>query len=551
MGNRKRYSPLKTFFHPSLQKQFYTLLWLLLPAFAFSQKSIFAYVNNESGKEATTQVDSRMFATVQTIYDKLVQARGDVRQVAPKLVIRDAEKYVAWMDPKAFEIGIEKRALDICFQFGPDSLNAIAALLAHELTHFYEKHDWSSHYIHQATEQDTSLMRQRMLIAEQQETQADGQGGFLAFSAGYDVYDILPKLLPRIYADYALNKELPGYPSLEERIEQSKLAAQQLLELQTVFETANYLSLLEEYDKANTYFNYLLRKFPSREMHSNSGVNEVLQAISLFSTAEMPFILPIEPDPNSRLHNRKNVVEDRIEKRTRLLKSSISHFDAALQLDPDYGKAMLYKACAYTLLQSWRDADYWLFKAESADGSLATACAVLQAIQLAMKSQVDEATQLLKKEEVAQTALGQINYQILTDAPLTTTANPDRVGREKIDQLVLPDFLEEPSVDTEVILGHGVTCGKKDFPNSTVYVHYADNGFEYLLLHVTKPGATDPSYLNIKAGDSLDKIRATYGPPARIVSNAGGIFLLYPKYELIFEVNQQNTLRTWGHYIKS
>jgi hypothetical protein len=157
----------------------------------------------------------------------------------------------------------------------------------------------------------------------------------------------------------------------------------------------------------------------------------------------------------------------------------------------------------------------------------------------------------LKKEEVAQTALGQINYQILTDAPLTTTANPDRVGREKIDQLVLPDFLEEPSVDTEVILGHGVTCGKKDFPNSTVYVHYADNGFEYLLLHVTKPGATDPSYLNIKAGDSLDKIRATYGPPARIVSNAGGIFLLYPKYELIFEVNQQNTLRTWGHYIKS
>lgn len=45
------------------------------------------------------------------------------------------------MDPDKIQIGLEEKAYDICISFGADSLNALAALLGHELVHYFEKHD--------------------------------------------------------------------------------------------------------------------------------------------------------------------------------------------------------------------------------------------------------------------------------------------------------------------------------------------------------------------------------------------------------------------------
>ncbi|HRF37556.1 MAG TPA: hypothetical protein PK198_02115, partial [Saprospiraceae bacterium] len=116
---------------------------------------------------------------------------------------------------------------------------------------------------------------------------ADYMGGVLAFSAGYDVYGVMPRLLEQIYRSYGLPDTLKGYPSLPERVAVSQDAMRRLLDLQTVFETARYLSILENYESAAQYHRYILQDFQSREIYNNAGVNLALAALPYFSTAEL------------------------------------------------------------------------------------------------------------------------------------------------------------------------------------------------------------------------------------------------------------------------
>ena len=76
------------------------------------------------------------------VYKKLLNAIGDKRKTLPVLLVTGRKKRVASYRSKDNVILIEKAAYDICETMGSDSESALAFLIGHELTHYYQKADW-------------------------------------------------------------------------------------------------------------------------------------------------------------------------------------------------------------------------------------------------------------------------------------------------------------------------------------------------------------------------------------------------------------------------
>jgi len=149
----------------------------------------FNYANHKKGKFETLLIKkhSHKYQVTHKVLMNLIKAKGDRRMPIPTLRISNSERYVAYAKPKDAIICLEEKAYDICTGFGKDSLNAIAALLAHELTHYYEKHNWTSHFIQDHKDLPLSEKLKGFDEKIKQETQADYLGGFLAYTAGYPV----------------------------------------------------------------------------------------------------------------------------------------------------------------------------------------------------------------------------------------------------------------------------------------------------------------------------------------------------------------------------
>ena len=80
------------------------------------------------------------------IYTALVEARGDRRYPLPTLVMQNVEYQVACIDYSELEIILEEKAYDVCDAFGAQGDAALATLLGHELSHYYEKHAWRRNF---------------------------------------------------------------------------------------------------------------------------------------------------------------------------------------------------------------------------------------------------------------------------------------------------------------------------------------------------------------------------------------------------------------------
>jgi hypothetical protein len=166
---------------------------------------------------------------------------------------------------------------------GPDSLDALASLMAHELAHYYKDHGWVGDFGNGFADLSVGkklkkLKRQAAKIVEI-ETQADYFGGLFGYLAGYNTLGVPPALLNAIYAEYQLEEPLAGYPSLAERREIARRSQRQLAALVPVFEAGNYLMLTGHYAQAAGAFDYIARTFPSREILNNGGVVRALESL--------------------------------------------------------------------------------------------------------------------------------------------------------------------------------------------------------------------------------------------------------------------------------
>jgi len=325
------------------------VFWLSL-FFDLFLLQLFAQGNNVSHKKLNAGL----------VYSKIVDAFGDGRK-PPELKFVEYSNMkdsivAAFVPGDAPYIEIEELAYDVCMSFGKDSLNALACVLGHELSHYYLKHDWCSNFSKRLSHISLAADLYKSDQTEQlkKESEADYHGFFFGSIAGYRTFDIAPALLKKIYSTYKLNPNLKGYPSLNKRIEAATQSKGLVLRRLPVFEAGMCLFEIGEFELAFDCFNNLLTDFTSRENYNNAAVCKLQMALQLFEPYEMPFCFPFEIDYESRIlsgNNRYGTL-DRKDERRILLADAKKLLEECIRKDPDYPKAKVNLTICYILLEN-------------------------------------------------------------------------------------------------------------------------------------------------------------------------------------------------------
>ena len=284
------------------------------------------------------------YLPAQNLLDQLYAAGGDFRWEKPDLQIISTSNCIASFRPRTNVIVLEEKAIGIARSFGQDSLNVLAAVLGHELTHFYQnrgsRQGQATNFLAYAGEESAEYAKEK---------EADLNGVFTAFLAGYKrVKDILPNMLEEIYRAYGLDdKTLSNYPPLEIRKRSAMEVQRQADTLLHVFKAANYLTAAGDYEKALSCYNYLLRFYDGAEALSNAGTLLALQSLRVGGKKATPFSYPLEIDVYSRLSEARAepLTPDEESQRQALLQRSKGFFDQALEKMPEYRPALINSIC--------------------------------------------------------------------------------------------------------------------------------------------------------------------------------------------------------------
>ena len=163
--------------------------------------------------------------TIHKVLVQLYHAASIPQIYKPKIALVKSSSIGAVYVPGEHLIRVEEKLYNICREFKKDSLNALAFVIAHELSHAIQKHKKSNN------ESSNFLMTNYVGKHKYlEEREADLQGVFICYLAGFKPSSIIKSLINSIYEKYSLNSaHLNGYPPKSERIKSSE----------TVLEMAN------------------------------------------------------------------------------------------------------------------------------------------------------------------------------------------------------------------------------------------------------------------------------------------------------------------------
>jgi hypothetical protein len=329
--------------------KFQCIFFLLIVIFftlndVYSQSRSFAGLPIISSKKGT-QYQSNLnllpeYEHISKIYEKLVEAKGDRRMPVPQLNLRSEEAYVASMDYKLMDISLEKKAYDVASKYGDA---AIAFLLAHELVHYYEKHGWRSQYADAVSDLETGKVLKSLDDRVVNEVQADVLGGFLAYSAGFGIFDKGGLLITDLYKEYKMGDKMFGYPSKKDRISLSERNKEQIAKLSNMFEMAGLLTVIGKYKEAYSYYGFLLNKYQSRELYNNAGLTCMMKAYSLLKSDSIIFDLPAVMDIEFSGDSRNATTFEDINK---LIDEALIHFETSIIMNKSYLPSHINKVSA-------------------------------------------------------------------------------------------------------------------------------------------------------------------------------------------------------------
>ncbi len=491
------------------------------------------------------------FQTTAKIFNELLRGWGDSRIPAPRLVMNKGRQSIAWMDPSKNEIGVEERAYNVCAQMGADSLNALAALLAHEIIHYYyyDQSELSQQFANNASANNPG---REVQISLDFESQADYLGGILAFSAGYNTYDVFSTFLKKAYERYGLPEQIKGYPSFGERLSLNLSTADSLRKMHGVYQTANLLTLVGEHQTAKEYYQHILKTYQSFEVYNNAGVNATLAALDLIPSTDFPFALPLELDANSRLNELVTRLPEDVELRVqRLLADAEKWFEKTRQLGPQEASGSLNLAIVYLLQQRTTEAQALSqqgIEVAQANQQIKTIAdlQILQGILAAQAGNEALAKSQFQKAMVHSSQLAQINLNLLDKSKTSASGQKATVkGVELIEDIFLDDFLSNPQIKVTAELEPGTYCGKSMLPQSTIFMHYANEGAGYAIFHETADNYQGASNWEIQLGADINAVQAVYKTPDKILGLRDGTCLLYEDLNILFIFNEVQRLEKW------
>lgn len=484
------------------------------------------------------------------IYTKLKKAVGDQRTTLPKLLILNRKKRVAAYRAMDNMIIIEKTAYDVCQQMGDASESALAFLIGHELTHFYQQTDWNrtngaTHFL---------LKHEQLQQYAMQDEEADSYSAFIAYLANYETFKIIPNLLEQLYNAYNLNDNLDGYPTLNERKKLVKVIQRKVRKFIQLYETANYYIAIGWNVQAYNCYAYLLKFVRTKEIYHNIGVVSLAGAIEQPEEDEYAFLYPIDIDLTN-VFQRSYSVEGR---RNTLLREAEINLKKALNLDETYCSAYLNLSCVYDLKQDPTNALTTLNIASnlSPTNLQRAKIAIIKGIVYAHRDQIKTAS---KYFDDANKHYQNLPVWYISNANKRVLSSEKR-QREQYD-ILIEDQMDAVSFYSmrhrtagAIVLGNNNLLRLEvDFSTkarsyfSRFFLKNETNGkSSYAFLQRTRNKAVMTTK-GIKTGDALKKVQKAYeGIYFQVVHHHQGFFLVFPSKGLIFQIDEHNKVREWA-----
>jgi len=478
---------------------------------------------------------------IQTVYQRLITAVGDQQREWPQLQIRPGANSVLAYNKQKNIIFIDEKALEICKTFGVKKADALAFLLAHEMTHFYQEHQWKEAGFGSRFVIEKAAYNQHEL----DEKEADLFGAFTSYLADYQSVAIIPQLFDKVYTAYQLEEKLVDYPSLQERKAIATEVCKKTKELILVFESANYFHAVGEHLAAASLYEHLLGFVKYKELYNNLGASLVAAAAQSMSKTELQFQYPIEVDSDIPLRDGK-LVDPQI-----LLQKGIHYLSLATQMDNRHYRAFLNLTCAYTIKGDHQKAEQLLFQLQSIFPKKAQ-LKMVEAILAAKKGQKDQATQLLNtalqiSENSATRNSIHYNQAILSGQATTSTSINFYSSEEQIDGIDLTYqnevdfkeiFISNPFTQEEEILGI--------HPNQrSNLIHFDLNEKTVALLLTNNKSAKTKNGIGI--GSTFQTLQAHF-KNAKIFNHSRGYYLVFPQQKILFDMTTADQVRAWGLY---
>jgi len=486
--------------------------------------------------------------------------------------------YNAYYSPNNNTINFGEGIYDLAVDFGPDSLDIVATVMAHEIAHFYKDHGWAHAFGKANPDNDIKKnVKESMYDSDDRarmEAEADYFGGIFGYMSGYNTLGVGGEFFNKLYDALEIPDETFGYPSRKDRIAIYNNSKQMLEDLIPIFNTANLLNLVRRYEKASMCYDHVIVTFPSREMYNNAGVALAQESIRLYSAEELKFVYPFGIDFDTRLSNggTKGAGESKEDKRLRLAKDALDLFNDAIQIDDQYAPAYINAALAHCLLGEYEMAlglaNKGIQFAETNSNKLLIGNGhITRGIAFALSNKKTEAKKEFKTAE--------------TDNPLLASANLDAVTNNVFAKLFQKKISEEIDGEEEMIVDIGIEAieilfdGRDDFKSTTIkkqnekrpetlVVTIDEVDFDAILVAtqsgpwsakeelegflITKANYEGETARGIQIGSSLEDIQKLYGKPTRMLGGSQVNFIFYEKTGLIFLLDGENKVTRWMIY---
>ncbi|MBK7637124.1 MAG: hypothetical protein IPJ13_24755 [Saprospiraceae bacterium] len=501
------------------------------------------------------------YKRILSIYEKLVEAKGDRRMPVPQLNLRSEEAHVASMDYRKVDISLEKKAYDVAEKYGDE---AIAFLLAHELTHYYEKHGWRSDYADAVSDLETGKILNSLNDKILNEVQADVLGGYLAYSAGFGIFEKVNLLFNDLYKSYGMKDKLIGYPSKNDRISLAERNQKQIVKLSNVFEMAGLLTIVGKYMEAYAYYGYLLNKYQSRELYNNAGLTCMMLAGSMLDSESLKFDLPGVMDLEFSGDSRSASTFDQVNK---LINEALIHFETCIIMNKTYLPAYINKVSVYILMavnnpqSEIRNialtngnhiidielAELKMLHPESDYDRYEDEVLILKSILAYFGNDKSTSINLMTKASDMGNEVAKKNLAILNGS-IMTPVSPDKVLKVNIDGMTAAQFLSSDLVSrnqTNIDEDYTFRINDVKTENFRVLTHEykgdeQNSGFD--LGFVVSKRSMTASFLNgLMLGSEKQSALDVLGNPTRSLSHLGGE-ILYFKDSCIIITNKDNKI---------
>ncbi len=507
-----------------------------------------------------SQSDDELKNSIKKIFKDIIASIGNDNVLEPKLVIPTRnQKKVAYLRGNTIYFELQTAKM-LYSKFGKKSNDAIAYVLGHEIAHHYLEHAWmrkvGSTYF--SEDMKEFLSKEKSSQRKEEEMEADLHAGFFSRLAGYNSLEIAKQTIEHIYETYAINPNISGYPSLEDRKNTIELKIDELKELNAVFEIANLSLITGDYMSSQGLFEHILyEKFTSREIYNNLGVSYFFDGLTYTDYDVKKFIFPVIAEQNSRTEinsvndfnqfgSTRSLTDNNkiaIEK----FKSALKYFERAYRLDKKFIKADFNSYCT-KFIMNYIDSVSFKFEEEELDKikfEEKKYIYELKGLYYALNKNKKKAKKFLTKAADMFSKTAMINLEHFKEKDGVDKPLEEKKSREIIDSLDFSEIVTFGLIDSDkYISASGNKIRIKELKNSTVYEINASN-----IIQITK-NHTPITAKGLKIKDSIDKIIELYGDEFRVYNFFDKVYYSYEKDKIVFETIN-NKITRWLIYKSS